>query len=54
MILVVTPQKLQQMTSDYFCLPISLWMECCRSPQLHVHLLPQCSPEGTEKSCIPI
>lgn len=51
-LLVVTPQKLHQIHVDYFCLSICLWMECCRSLQLCVHLFPQCSPECTQKSCI--
>ena len=54
MLLILSPQKLHQSPVDYFCLPICLWMECCRSLQLCVHILPKCSPKCTNKSCVPI
>jgi hypothetical protein len=47
--LIVTPQKLNQFPIDLFCLPISMWMQSCRSLQLGIHLLPTCSPKGSEK-----
>jgi hypothetical protein len=50
MLLIVTPQNLHQSLVDYFY----LWMECCKSLQLTLHLLPKCSPKGTKKSYIPI
>jgi hypothetical protein len=54
MILIVTSQNLNQSHVDYFCLAIYLWMECYRSLQLQVHLLPKCSAKGIEKFSIPI
>jgi hypothetical protein len=53
MLLIVTPQKLNQSLVDYFYLRIYMWMECCISLQLGVHLLPKCSPKGTKKSSVP-
>jgi len=54
MLLIVSPQNLHQSPPNYFCLSICLWMECCRSLQLSVHLLPKCSPKGTNKYGISI
>lgn len=54
MLLVANLQKLHQIPMDYLCLSICLWMECCRSLQLHIHILPQCSSKCIGKSSIPI
>jgi hypothetical protein len=43
--MIVTPQKLNQSTIDYLCLPICLWMEICRPLQLGVDLLSKRSPK---------
>jgi hypothetical protein len=50
MIIIGTPQKMNQFPIDYFC----LWMESCRSIQLSVHVLLKCIPKSTNKSSIPI
>jgi hypothetical protein len=54
MLLIVTPQKLNQSIFDYFCLPIYTWMQWCTPIEISVHLLPQCSPKSIEKSSVPI
>ena len=52
MLLIIAPQNLHQILIDHLCLPIYMWMECCRYLQLSVHILPKCSPKGTKKYCI--
>jgi hypothetical protein len=45
MLLIITLQKMNQFSVHYFFLLIYVCMECCRSIQLRVHLLPKCSPK---------
>jgi hypothetical protein len=54
MLLIVTPQKMQQSPIEYFCFPIYLWMECYIPLKLSVHLLPKCSIKGTKISSVKI
>jgi hypothetical protein len=49
MLLIIIPPKMHQRIVDYFYLPIYLWMECCISLQLHVHLLLKFSLKIIEK-----
>jgi hypothetical protein len=49
MILIVTPQNMHQSSVDHLFFPIYTWMECCRSLQICVHILPKCSLKGTKE-----